>query len=373
MKRLLLFLASTLFFAIPIASQARLGNFSQQGNATQELKADGLTAAHPSLPLNSKVKVTNIRNGKEVEVSIIDRIPMSTNRILDLSLAALNALDMKSGETVILTVAAPPPPVRGQAEGPIVELTEPTISINLPVEITQTESEKELIVTAKTGETTDVKTDIVTVPKTQSRNMFMNRYFDDTGEFDDLYLDSDNDTDFLAWLMTMTMDARDSREVRELREAREARDIREGRDARDSRDGRETREIREIREAREAREAREKESAIYLTQSVPPQTRAVTGVDAKPMAGEAVHLPQIIPALPDRNSGKIYRLQVGAFLAAETAAKAAKLAENAGFNVEQEDLSSIHRVVVTGIASSDVYSVALKLGSLGFEQVWVRE
>lgn len=54
----------------------------------------GLTAAHPSLPFGSKVKVTNLANGKSVEVEITDRGPFAGNRIIDLSQAAAKALEM---------------------------------------------------------------------------------------------------------------------------------------------------------------------------------------------------------------------------------------------------------------------------------------
>lgn len=53
-----------------------------------------LTAAHRSLPLGSRVRVTNIANGKSVEVKINDRGPYAGGRILDLSRAAAHALGM---------------------------------------------------------------------------------------------------------------------------------------------------------------------------------------------------------------------------------------------------------------------------------------
>lgn len=46
------------------------------------------TAAHKTLPLGTKVKVTNVRNGRSVKVLVIDRGPYVKNRIIDLSRAA---------------------------------------------------------------------------------------------------------------------------------------------------------------------------------------------------------------------------------------------------------------------------------------------
>jgi rare lipoprotein A len=52
------------------------------------------TAAHPTLPWGSIVKVTNLANGKSVEVRINDRGPYGRGRIIDLSRAAAKVLDM---------------------------------------------------------------------------------------------------------------------------------------------------------------------------------------------------------------------------------------------------------------------------------------
>ena len=58
----------------------------------------GLTAAHRSLPFGSKVRVTDLRNRKSVIVTITDRGVLSADRVIDLSFAAAEQLDMiKSG------------------------------------------------------------------------------------------------------------------------------------------------------------------------------------------------------------------------------------------------------------------------------------
>lgn len=53
-----------------------------------------LTAAHRSLPLNSRVRVTNLHTGRSVEVTIIDRGPYVEDRVIDLSKAAAMKLGM---------------------------------------------------------------------------------------------------------------------------------------------------------------------------------------------------------------------------------------------------------------------------------------
>lgn len=51
-----------------------------------------LTAAHKTLPLGSKARVTNLENGSTIEVQINDRGPFIEGRIIDLSRAAAWAL-----------------------------------------------------------------------------------------------------------------------------------------------------------------------------------------------------------------------------------------------------------------------------------------
>lgn len=52
-----------------------------------------LTAASPDLPLGSRVRVTNLSNGKSVEVKITDRGPFTGDRLIDLSPAAARQID----------------------------------------------------------------------------------------------------------------------------------------------------------------------------------------------------------------------------------------------------------------------------------------
>jgi rare lipoprotein A len=54
-----------------------------------------LTAAHPSLPLGSLVRVTNLNNGRNVVVRVNDRGPVVDGRIIDLSYSAARALKFR--------------------------------------------------------------------------------------------------------------------------------------------------------------------------------------------------------------------------------------------------------------------------------------
>src|SRR5690242_8346484 len=78
-----------------------------------------MTAAHPTLPLGTRVVVTNLTNGRSVEVRINDRGPFVDGRVIDLSYAAARTLAMVGPGTArvridVLGVAlapTPPPPL----------------------------------------------------------------------------------------------------------------------------------------------------------------------------------------------------------------------------------------------------------------------
>jgi len=60
----------------------------------QSFDQNALTAAHPSLPFGTRVRVTHLANGKQVVVTINDRGPYKGDRIIDLSRAAARKLNI---------------------------------------------------------------------------------------------------------------------------------------------------------------------------------------------------------------------------------------------------------------------------------------
>ena len=71
------------------------GRLTASGEIFQQRK---ISAAHPTLPFGTKVKVTNIENQLSVDVIINDRGPYVPNRIIDLSKAAFYQIsDLKHG------------------------------------------------------------------------------------------------------------------------------------------------------------------------------------------------------------------------------------------------------------------------------------
>lgn len=79
-----------------------------QGHTTangESYDMNGLTCAHRSLPLNSWIRVTNLKNRKSIFVRVNDRGPVPQNRIVDLSYAAAKAVGLAGiGKVKVETV-----------------------------------------------------------------------------------------------------------------------------------------------------------------------------------------------------------------------------------------------------------------------------
>jgi rare lipoprotein A len=73
----------------------RDGLHKQKTASGHKFDKDSLTAAHPTLPFFSMVKVTNLENNKVVILTVNDRGPFTKNRIIDVSEKAAKILDMK--------------------------------------------------------------------------------------------------------------------------------------------------------------------------------------------------------------------------------------------------------------------------------------
>ena len=88
-------------------SKAR-NSFTQQGVASyyarslhgeetasvETFNQNQLVAAHKTLPYGTRVNVTNLDNGRQVTVRIVDRGPFTRGRIIDLSRVAAARLDL---------------------------------------------------------------------------------------------------------------------------------------------------------------------------------------------------------------------------------------------------------------------------------------
>jgi len=84
---------------------ANFYNDSFQGKKTasgEPYDKNGLTAAHKKLAYGTKVKVTNVANGKSVVVTVNDRLASSSPAVIDVTRRAAEELDfVKSGKTTV--------------------------------------------------------------------------------------------------------------------------------------------------------------------------------------------------------------------------------------------------------------------------------
>lgn len=105
-----------------ISHQIQVGDASWYGKHHQGRRtASGevfdpksLTAAHPSLPLGSEVRVTNLKNGRWVDVRVTDRGPFGHRRVIDVSQAAAEEIGLKGkgvGRVKIEALRPTPKPI----------------------------------------------------------------------------------------------------------------------------------------------------------------------------------------------------------------------------------------------------------------------
>ena len=266
MKRFLLVFLGGLLLNTAVFAQSNPS--VQFGRATHELQYGGLNAAHPSIPLGSRVKVANTETGEEIEVTIISRIPLSATRIIDLSPAAWKALDLAADNEVEVRFAPPSS-----------QFAEESSEVNEAPSISTGDQEEGQWVTAQVypEESPDIE-------ENADKNIAQN-----TAE--------------------------------------------------------------KIAEKAAESAGNVSYSALVLS-----------------------HTPiKVVPGLPNPNSRKIYRLQVGAYAKKENADFAERALKAAGFETRREPRGSLTRVLAVGISAADVKSAVQAIESAGFDEVWVRE
>jgi rare lipoprotein A len=78
------------------------GFYGRQTASGERLRRGTLTAAHRTLPFGTRVRVTNLENGRTVVVRINDRGPFRAHRVIDLAHGAASELQMmRSGEVPV--------------------------------------------------------------------------------------------------------------------------------------------------------------------------------------------------------------------------------------------------------------------------------
>jgi hypothetical protein len=288
----------------------------ERGNATQEMQAGGLSAAHSIIPVGSKVRVTNPANGLDIEVTIIDRIPESSRRIIDLSPGAALALDLGPGGPVMVTPTS------------IAQATPSELRVGATPG-TGTESEKQAL----------------------PYNITINNYV------------SNPDKPAQTAPVTQAAPAPQAAPLDNYEEHPTRRNM-------TAYDGIEPEPSRYVEEVRENPYRDPEPPARQPVQAAQPaQPAASLPLYTSP----PVYNIRIIPGLPDPHSGKVYRLFVGTYQGVDNAFHVYQQLQAAGFEVAQEQAGDMCRLFAAGIPASRVYYAAQRLGAIGFEQVWILE
>jgi rare lipoprotein A len=80
--------------ATPTQGVASFYTEGQQTASGEKFDTNELTAAHPTLPFGTRLRVTNVATGKSVTVRVNDRGPYVAGRVVDVSYSAANELGM---------------------------------------------------------------------------------------------------------------------------------------------------------------------------------------------------------------------------------------------------------------------------------------
>ena len=115
MKRILAALCACAFLlpvivhiSAPAEAQSGIASYYKSGRLTangERFNPNGYTAAHRSLKFGTRVRVTNLRNGRSVIVRINDRGPFVGGRIIDLAYGAAKAVGLHNSGVARVQVA----------------------------------------------------------------------------------------------------------------------------------------------------------------------------------------------------------------------------------------------------------------------------
>jgi len=305
----------SVFFMLTVAGICVAQNFSQQGESTQVMQTGGMTAAHPSLPIGSRARVTNVATGEHIEVTIVGRIPPAVDRIVDLSPAAATALNLAAGGTVLISTGDPPAAVAAAPEpDPAPEPAPPP-----PVVATAAPSPEPEPEPAREPEPVQVAE---APAQTQPVSITIHNY---------IVVPDQPEEPPMQWNLAPAPRAN-------------------------------------IVDARPA-----VPSVTYAPPPPPPPAVVVPETPILSWAPPAVNSVMVVPGLPSPNSNRIYRLQVGSYSGNSGADAAMRRVEAAGFNAMQESFNNRLRVIAVDIPASNVEAAVQRLAAMGFSEIWVRE
>ena len=394
MQRIVFLIGCIALVNVPISAQ--IASFSQRGKAAQRIPGGAFTIAHPNLPINSIVKVTNTANGKEVEATVIDRVPASNDRIADVSRGVWDALGLNPDTDIILSVSPPPrprtsepvpeppsglagnpPPAAPPTAPPVARAPAPSPASSPPPSAgesrpqeTSPASNGDIYITLKNmmrevirenQSASSPSTQVITVyPPYPPQNVVTNQsVINDSVPVNTAnpQVTATQPTSVPPQYQAPSVQAAPQYPVPALPPQYPVPAL----------------------------------PPQYQVPALPPPQRpalpaAPTNQDCN--ANSRSPLPnqdcnansrpqptklQIIPRLPNPNSREIYNLQVGSFCDPGAANGLENRLRAAGFNVAREKYNSLHRVIVTGIPAAMVQSTVQRLDAMGIKEIWVKQ
>jgi rare lipoprotein A len=326
----------------------------QQGNATWYTDDSlDLYASHARFPPGTRLRVTNLNNQREVYVTVMGRIQNSDNRVLDISQAAAELLDMNErGYTPVRLVV-----IRGL-------VPEPTPA---PPK------------TANNANKNETVPDTAPVPEITAVSVFT-----DDEEDEDDYEGYPDDTPLVQTASAETPSSPPP-PIRAFPGQPESQ-TQPGQTAQPADEHVALKKIVVLLNGKE--ETIDVPEGVYVTLQAgqarsttiyPPYTPAPSRVyiqSALPPPNPVIAAPpaiRVIPSLPDPHNGKVYRMQVGAFSQAALAQVCFEKLRSAGLSPAYEQNGSLYRVVLSGINAADVSYTAQRLNAAGFTEAWIRE
>jgi rare lipoprotein A len=354
MKRIIALFIMGLTFAAFCAAQtesARYGIFRQEGIASwygQEFAgrptASGevfnpsqLTAAHPNLPFGTMLKITNKHNNRSVTVRVNDRGPFVSARIIDVSHAAAEQLDMiATGTAPVLVESLTQIALPAPAPDSVPLLNPDTDSLPASPDIPDYDEELGGPVIATLDAPPRNQTPARTVPEP-----------------------------------VVSSDSALSPVIPSLS------------DPSAYQNGPASTPAEAPQVSRQASEPASPASPVYYPVETAPasastaQNTPVSPARNEPAAAfrpEPLPLPPAVirPAIPPAGDGKYYRIQVGSYKVPRNAADAFEKLKKAGLNPAYERAGDFYRVVIAKVPSGDVQTVANKLGTAGFREALIR-
>jgi rare lipoprotein A (peptidoglycan hydrolase) len=345
----------------------------QEGNATwYETDSLDLHASHARFPPGTRLRVTNLNNQREVYVTVTDRIQNSDNRILDISQEAAALLGMnKRGSTPIRLVVIrglvpePMPAAQKTADNPY---EEQPVYEDVPVpEITA------IAVSPDDEEYEDYEDDYEEVPPVETASVETPSSPPPPIRTFPQQPASQSQSKSTPQPAAATTAAQPAAEAQVL--LKKIVVVINGREQTiDIPDG--------VYIPLPAAGQTPSRPAPYTPAPPPaytsyppasaytPYPPAATSRPAPPPAASGIN---IIPKLPDPYSGKVYRIQIGAFSRVSLAQVCFDRLKAAGFSPAFEQNGNLYRVVLSGIKAAEVSYAAQRLGAAGFTEAWIRE